>query len=454
MKTTNLFQNRIETSLIIIAALLIAVWPLPETMAYRHLLLLSGMIASVMILRQSKVFHRVRDSWPLWVLIGFFVWMTIHLIFLSRNFDEQLYEYQGDLLRSLLATCIGAGVGVVINSRVHGHSNACNSKHEAIIIGGLSGTLLIYAIRYAYEVFTTHQFLHLGFFVHPFREKPAIVVFGSVFLTAMLLKMKDSMAGIANKVWLSLAGIAVPLLVFSYYTTNTKNGFLSLVLTLLIFGAGAAWDGLRAKRMGFGTAVTSIVILLAIGYGIKLHIDSNPAWQTMTADVAEAADIEKNQTWKNRDVNPMPLNRNGVQVNGSTYDRTAWAVAGMTLIRENPLGYGLINHSFGALALGKWPDFYKPNGKTRGATHSGWIDFTLGVGLPGLLLVIVPLLAAFTRALSYQGFWYRYTVLTIPVVLFVYLTTEVATGHYIEFLFFLTAMLCGLTLKADADRTN
>jgi O-antigen ligase len=188
-------------------------------------------------------------------------------------------------------------------------------------------------------------------------------------------------------------------------------------------------------------------MLAAVGYGAKLHIESNSAWRTMVEDVQEAADIEKNQTWKNRKMHKMPLNRDGVEVNGSTYDRTAWAIAALTLIRENPMGYGLVNHSFGALALEKWPDFYPPKGKNRGATHSGWIDLTLGIGIPGLLLILIPLLAAMVRAKRADGYWHQYLALTIPVVLFVYLTTEVATGHYIEFLMFFAAFAGGLTLK-------
>jgi len=439
-----------KTALAVIAALLVAIWPLPDTMALRNMLLLVGLGLSGVVLRNNLATLRTKGAWPLWVLFGTFVWVTVHLLFLNRNFEEQWYEYQGDWLRSLIGAVMGLAVGMVLG----GHTEIANAnrhyrdiRNTDILITGLAGTLVIYMVRYAYEVATTGQWLHLGFFEHPFREKPAIVVFGSVFLPAVLIRGGEAVKGSASRVWLLVAGIAVPALVFAYFTTNTKNGFLSLALTLLLFGIGVVWNGLRARRPSVAVFVTVAVILVATGYGAKLHIASNPAWGNMVEDVQEAADTEKNQAWKNRDMHKMPLNHNGVEVNGSTYDRTAWAVAALTLIRENPLGYGLINHSFGALALEKWPDFYPPNGKNRGATHSGWIDLTLGIGIPGLLLILIPLLAAAVRAKRNDGYWRRYLALTIPVVLFVYLTTEVATGHYIEFLMFFAAFAVGITLK-------
>jgi len=116
-------------------------------------------------------------------------------------------------------------------------------------------------------------------------------------------------------------------------------------------------------------------------------------------------------------------------------------------LMENPLGYGLIHQSFGRMARAKWPDFYKPNGKLYGFTHSGWLDFTLGVGLPGLLLMLIPLAVAWYRSLFAQGLWRSYAAMTIPVFVIAYLTTEVTGEHFTELSFFMTAFFCGITPK-------
>jgi O-antigen ligase len=117
------------------------------------------------------------------------------------------------------------------------------------------------------------------------------------------------------------------------------------------------------------------------------------------------------------------------------------------LVQEHPFGYGLINHSFGALALQKWSDFYKPIGKYRHASHSGWLDFTLGFGIPGLAFVLLPMWVAFYRAGGQTGFWFEWVRWSVPVVTLVYAITEVCTAHFIEFLFFYIAMASGITTR-------
>jgi hypothetical protein len=164
------------------------------------------------------------------------------------------------------------------------------------------------------------------------------------------------------------------------------------------------------------------------------------------ADYKTSVKIEEHNNWKDN-TSPLPTNENGIAVNGSTYQRVAWARAGLDLLIDHPLGYGLINHSFGALAIQKWSNFHKPDGKNRGSTHSGWLDFALGFGILGVLMVCIPLTVSYFRARKRTDFWGTYAVWTIPLIGVSYLTTEVCTGHFIELLFFLTALFSGLTLR-------
>lgn len=182
-------------------------------------------------------------------------------------------------------------------------------------------------------------------------------------------------------------------------------------------------------------------------FGISKHLERNPQWFSMIADVKVGVDIDHQNRWKNSDAYPLPVNHFGRTVDISIYERSAWFTAGSRLLIENPLGYGLVNHSFGALASAKWPDYKVASEKFRGATHSGWLDFALGLGIPGLLLVLIPLWTSWYRSLYQNGLWFSYASWTIPIMSFAYLTTEVAVGHFIEMLFFMTAFFCGLTLQ-------
>jgi O-antigen ligase len=161
------------------------------------------------------------------------------------------------------------------------------------------------------------------------------------------------------------------------------------------------------------------------------------------ADFKVGVDIDRQDYWKNGAIYQIPLNQYGTPVNVSTYERTAWFRVGLHLLKENSLGYGLVHHSFDALAQMNYPDFHEPIGNTRGATHSGWIDFALGLGIPGLLLVLVPLFAAWYRSLQQEGLWFSYAAWTIPIMTFGYIANEVAESHYIKMPFFMISFFAG-----------
>ena len=192
-------------------------------------------------------------------------------------------------------------------------------------------------------------------------------------------------------------------------------------------------------------------VLLLSTYGIDQHIKKNLAWPRLIADIKVAIDIDHQQWWKDDKVCCAPINSVGVPVDISTYQRTAWFMVGSRLLTENPQGFGLIHHSFGWLAGAKYPDFFKPIGGTRGATHSAWMDFALAVGIPGLLLVLIPLWVSWCRSLSQNGLWASYTSWTIPVLAFAYLITEANEAHFIELLFFMVAFFCGTTLAKQRE---
>ena len=71
----------------------------------------------------------------------------------------------------------------------------------------------------------------------------------------------------------------------------------------------------------------------------------------------------------------------------NTYSRVAYAVVGIRLIGQYPLGYGSINKSFNGLQ-----DESQIYHEHTGQVHSGWIDFGLGFGLPGLGLLFSALM--------------------------------------------------------------
>lgn len=440
------------TVLLLSAAILLAIWPLPDTMALRNVMLLCGGLASTLLLLRNVSQFTQGRAWPIYMLLAFFIWLVLHLTLLAGNFEEQWHEFTGEWLRSFLATLIGLALGLVLSQPQHQLSARLQRIQEPMLICGLAGTVFIFCMRYAYEVLRTGQWIHQDFYMTPYLGKTPLVIFGSLLLPVLFIKILSAREGKSSAFWYVCAPLGIVTTIFSDYFANTKNGIALFLLLFVYFLYKIARAGkkVRARRKGFFAMLLACILLT--GFVLKNHLESNPAWSNLIADYKISTEIEQHNNWKDR-VSPLPLNQYGVPVNGSTYERVSWALAGLELLKEQPLGYGLIHHSFGALALQKWSDFHKPDGKNRGATHSGWLDFALGFGLPGLLLVWIPLGASYLRARKRSDFWSTYAAWAIPVIAISYLTTEVCTDHFIELLFFMAALFSGLTLQT-ANQAN
>jgi hypothetical protein len=443
------------TVLVLTASVLLAIWPLPNTMALRHLMLLCGFVASCFILFKNSPRLVRLNAWPVFVLFSFFLWLVFHLFALSGNFEEQWQELTGDWLRTFMAANMGLALGLVLSDPTNHPSPRLQRLQEPFLILGLAGTITIFCVRYAYEVAQTGQWIHNNFFMTPYLGKTPLVIFGGLFLPILFIKINSALQQAESSHWYLYGFIGLASTLLTFYFANTKNGFAIFGMLASLFFLQVLFGNSKTKRKVRQTGGYALLLLCLLGfaYSVNKHLVSNPAWSNLIADYKVGIQIDQHNKWKNVEDSSMawPLNGNGVTVDGSTYARTAWGRAGIDLIKEHPLGYGQINHSFGALAIQKWSDFHKPDGNNRGATHSGWLDFALGFGLPGLLLVWLPLFVSYARARKHSDFWRTYVTWAIPVIAIGYLITELCTGHFIELLFFMTALFSGLTLQTTRE---
>ena len=432
--------------LLVFSSALLAVWPVPETIALRHILLGLGFINGLAALYSYKEMLIRRSSWPFWFFLSFFIWLVIHLIIFTNEFDAQLFELKHVWMRCFLATPIGLGAGLILNDL---HRPAMGKRNNVIflMLAGISGTCLIGFSHYIYTALHTGQPLNYGILFNFYKAKTPFVIGAALTLPLCLILIIRSINKEVNSWWILPSLMVISINLFVAYFSNTKNGIAIFAITLIIFSINLIFQIKWGWRNSFITLLIGTLILILSYAGIKNHVEKNDAWPSMIANIKIGADINHQNYWKNRDFYPKPLNQNGDPVDISTYERTAWFFAGSRLLAENPIGYGLLHHSFGSLALTKWPDFYKPNGNLKGATHSGWLDFALGLGIPGLLLVLIPLFSSWYRSLFQEGLWFSYAAWTIPILSFAYLTTEVAGEHFTELLFFMVAFFCGLTLQ-------
>jgi hypothetical protein len=164
----------------------------------------------------------------------------------------------------------------------------------------------------------------------------------------------------------------------------------------------------------------------------------------LVGDIQIAAQIEKHPNWKRDPAYQGPYTPNdskGRPVNGSTYERTAWFLKGSELLRDNPWGAGFSHLAFRHFMLKENPNL------PLTATHSGWLDFALGLGLPGLFLTWLAMGLVVWRSAGAvsQKVVNGPTALTALWILggmwVLWWPTEVSEREFIEYLFFVIALL-------------
>jgi len=453
---------------LVCAAGLLAIWTLPGTIALRHLFMALGFIASLHILRQNYSRLNQKSAWPIWLLALFYAWLLIHLAFFSQEFSAQLSELRSVWARSLVSSLIGLSVGLLLsaNNRLFSPQSQSQPKSAASSIGystlilfvGLSapswiifGSYLVAMLQSGQGMlFDIYQFLY-----SLYRTKPAYVIFVTLSLPLCFILLLRAINHQESRWWIVLSLATILLTPFGGFFIGSKNAMIIFVLTAFLFLISVSFSFIlsfkRSSKISSSLhSSRSFVIFLLIGivaiYSFQKHLERTSAWLVLSDNIQIGMDIDHHDFWKNREVFPRPTNASGQLVDISTYERTAWFTAGVRLLKENPLGYGLTHHSFGVLALAKWPDFYKPRGNLKGSTHSGWLDLGLGVGIPGVVIIFLCLLVSWVRCFKYNGLWFSYAAWAIPLMLFTYLIAELGQGHFLEILFFMTAFFCGLNI--------
>jgi hypothetical protein len=465
----NCIPNWVLLTQILMFSILYAVWSLPETILIRHICLTVGAIIGAYEIYQFRdsLLKRLNSSnLPTWVLLSLFMWISFHLFFLSNNFYLQMQEYTGIWKRTALGAIFALGLGLTLGSQ-----NPRKQKvYWSLLYLGLLAPTLIYILKYLLSHYESAlginvpEYLKLHYGAFPFYiPKTAYVCFCLPTLAASLSQLK---LNIGRQAWLSLDSaiyaLTIPAVLFVFYSENIKNGvaygaFLILIFVIQIFlvNVGKYW----IKK----TLFVAIILMAGAGFLVN-HIQKNESWRTLTMDAPIAMDTSQYDHWKFNGAKGYPINELGKMVSITNYERIAWGKQGLMLLAHNPLGYGLIERSFGHLAKQEWPD------STLHQSHSGWLDLALGIGLPGIAIVVTALLLNMRLLRNLQELenkqkinpnetetpfkapWPSCCWWILLANLVMWLTTEISQKVFFDSLIFWIALASGLTAAIDYQK--
>lgn len=450
--------DAVKLALVVLFALLWAIWIQPHTTALRHILLTIGSLLGLYVMVKNKDLLISKSATPIYLILALFAWITFHLFFLSTHYELQLEEYQTIWKRILWGLPFAVGLGIVLGQTYQKKEPSDKDLRfekilQWIFVAGITAPTCIYLLRFVLMALAARLGWNLPDFAlfMPDSSTWHIPKMAYVFfcLPALALAcgeiiriMKTPSQGFYFSMAIYSGIIAAVFIVF--YLQNAKNGFayasvlFFAMLIVIWLNKRSKWN-LR-KSMLMASAVLIVFFLIA------QHVQKNESWRTLFSDIVVTQRLDDVDAWKNYGASGYPVNETGKVVSGTNYLRAAWAQVALEFIAEKPLGYGLIFKSFGTIALEKWPE------STLDTSHSAWLDLTLALGIPGVaLLLLSGLLALVNVQRVAPYFWGSAAFWLLISIALLMITTEVARKGYTEALLFLILWAAGLGLNAKVN---
>jgi hypothetical protein len=439
----------------ILFSILYTVWILPETILIRNVSLALGAfigVYEIYVYRQRLISTK---AIPLLLIGVLFIWAIFHLFFLANNFVLQFEEFRSVWKRSFMAALFALGWGLTIAS--------CSPKvrrlNWAIAYVGFLMPAFIYLLKF---ILTQHDlkngleisgYWHLYQLTdHPsvfFVAKTAYMGFVAPAVAIALVQLYWRLKEGKLLTWESMVYVlTIPIALFIFFEENVKNGILYAFLFILIFMILSSLRSIKIAPIKT-IALMGLCFLVSSIY-ITKHIEKNDSWNSLLADAKIAVQTDKYQNWKYDNQFGFPENEYGQKVSTTNYQRVAWGLSAAKLVIEHPLGYGLIERSFGQMGMALWP------GSRLSQSHSGWLDLTLGIGVPGMLMVMGSLLGSLIllrktvfSPSSYLAPWVCMAFSVLLCFLLIWSSTEISQKVFFEeLIFFLTlagALVVGIS---------
>lgn len=378
MKST---EKCLEITSIISVCTLLFIWVLPDTIALRNILLAIGGTAGLLLVgRNLTIFKRYSvQAIPLYLVLSLFLWVLIHYAFFSLNRDLELSEIKSLWLRAFAGCLMAIGLGISLNKNKH---------LRKYFFFSLFFVPIINLIIYCYASYLNGSLVKPNDFVRFLFIKIETTFFGAIasgFAIANLLYFLIIKKEKNNFLKLVPYLLGLVLVLVSALLVGTKNGIAISVALCLLFGLILLGDIFwNFRKTSLTSVFACLLIIVATAVVWKGHkASAYEGWDTIFSDAKVAVQVDQYRQWqKGENDFERPTNELGTLVVGNTYFRLAWATVGTRLIAAYPLGYGSINRSFVGML-----DHAGLEHIHQGQVHSGWIDFGLAFGMPGLILV-------------------------------------------------------------------
>lgn len=432
-------KNFLPLGSLFFCAALYLIWPLAHTITLRKLLLLITAGVGVMIWMKSDDRYALLKS-PWLIFLGLLlVWVVYHAGFISQNGIEAWEELRGQWIPAYLAVL--AGIGLAYASRT-----IDSYVFRMYLLVVLAAQPILFLLVSIYE---SLQLGHLATGLNVITlgtDLKTSLTFSSDMLAALACsKLVDSFKSDtrnrAKYVWL----LSIALAMFVAISSESLNSILLitaciiLTLVLLVY---------KFKKNISRRLVTLVIVIMTLTIYVFSYIPSvELGWKRIISNTKVAVDIDKYTHWTNIYNVDYPSNEFGERLPISFYFRVAYATAGVRVILEHPLGYGVTRHAFERLMQQKYPNVNpqrSPNVNIANA-HNGYINLSCAVGIPGLLFFVLVIIASFRQLMKSDSELAHPAAWMIGIYVGHWALDALERDHFFESYLFVIALLLTMT---------
>lgn len=435
-------------------AILYGVWTLPETVFIRHFCLVVGALLSLYVIYPNRRLLLKKRAAPIWLIGLLIVWVTFHLFFIGRDFNTQWEEYTRIWKKIAVGSVFAIGLGIALLSQANNQKRTDQYWH--IVYFGFLLPAIIYFVKLAITTLGYKYEFHVPIYLvldpdhmgSRFGISKAWYVFfclPAMAISIGVITSHEVTKNFSTKTIL-VCLICVLFTPIIYHIEADRLGIF-FSITLVVYGVILiSWRGISVRSGKVLPLVLSGIILICFLSWTSFNRGSE--WRMLVADAKVALDTDKSDAWKythKKDNNALvyPLNQYGERVSPSNYERISWLVIGGKLISQHPFGYGLLSLSFGALVREYLPD------SSLSWSHSGWVDYTLGYGLPGFFLIFISQFLAWRNSKNIKSPWLLLGRWCLPILFSVFLVKEISSEIFFSALIFLIVLASALGLKVN-----
>jgi len=365
----------------------------PQTNFLSDLCLIIGALCGVYVIACQVNIQLLTTKYavPIWLILGLYIWVTLHLIFFSQDYAQQLREFESIWKRVLIASIFALGFGL----------NLCNRHRQIkgvmwLIYAGIMGPTLIFLLKFSLGLINNIEIPPYLQLYGTYQESMYSIykaVYIAFWLPAFAVSLSQVLVMLEKnstcKWAISIFSVGAFLCLYAFYLLGSKNGIANSIIIFSLFSLILFFKiiyrkiNINLKMIIFIGASFLIVFIV-----LSSHLQKYRSWEMLIYDAKVGLQIDKFDHWKFFGEKGYPENELHTPVTNTNYERVAWAVVGFNMIKENPLGYGLVERSFAALTKKKWPE------SELDQSHSAWIDITLGIGIIGVSFIFLGAVSA------------------------------------------------------------